>query len=59
VIDSAVEAISKVVPADAKPLSILCTGYGTGGALAAMAIVRLALKFPQAETICITFGSPL
>ncbi len=59
VLDAAMAEVDKVVPAGVKPLSVLCTGYCTGGALAAVAVARLALKFPQADTTCITFGSPL
>jgi len=51
-------AISRVL-GGSQPLSILCTGYGVGGALAELGAVRLALLFPHAETTCVTFGSPV
>ena len=40
------------------PLSIHTTGYSSGGSLAALAAVRLALKFPEADNTSIAFGSP-
>jgi hypothetical protein len=41
-----------------EPLSILCTGYGMGGALATLGALRLALRYPLADASCIAFGSP-
>ena len=59
VIDRSLKAVEEVLPKGSQPSSILFTGYGTGGALAALVVTRLALKFPSADTSCIAFGSPL
>ena len=48
----------KQVLEGAVPLSILCCGFGTGGALASLGATRLALAFPDADCTCIAFGSP-
>ncbi|GAB4821565.1 hypothetical protein N2152v2_008611 [Parachlorella kessleri] len=58
VIDRSLKAVEEVLPSGSQPNSILCTGYGTGGALAAVIVTRLALKYPTADTSCIAFGSP-
>jgi hypothetical protein len=42
----------------AQPLSLICTGYGAGGGLAALAAARLALRFPEADAACFAFGAP-
>ena len=41
-----------------QPNSILCTGYSTGGSVAALAVMRLALRFAASDTCFIAFGSP-
>jgi hypothetical protein len=52
-------AISRLVPTGKTPLKILCTGFCMGGGLAILAAPWAALKWPNSDVSCITFGAPV
>ena len=51
-------AVKRLVGETTQPNSITCTGYSTGGSIAALAVVRMALRFATSDTCFIAFGSP-
>jgi len=52
-------ALSRLVSTGKTPLKILCTGFCMGGGLAVLAAPWAALKWPNSDVSCITFGAPI
>jgi len=52
-------ALSRLVSTGKPPLKILCTGFCMGGGLAVLAAPWAALKWPNSDISCITFGAPI
>ena len=51
-------AIAKLIGGKT-PLRVLCTGFCMGGGLAVLSAPENALRWPQADVSCITFGAPV
>jgi hypothetical protein len=48
-----------VWPGDGQPRRVVCTGFGVGGSIAAVAAVILAVEYPLASVRCVTVDSPV